>query len=197
MKDKELHTLTRKIAAELSAADFPHLWRVRRNRREWYEMIYTSGAWLYIRQDEKRLEIRADHPPEMERAYNAPSITISATRTPEAIARDILQRIANPARAYFAECLQRTQEAKTKRATHAALLHKMEPFRDWQRTDSNGQRTEWVSYKYRARADVYSDHVSTLKIDNPTEEELIKILTILGEHTPCPPPPPPPRKQTA
>ena len=104
MKDEELHTLIQRIAAELSIINFPNLWRVR-YPRQWYKTISTSGIWLFIHQDGKRLEIRADHPREMERAYNAPSISISATRTPEAIARDILQRIAEPARAYYAECL--------------------------------------------------------------------------------------------
>lgn len=178
MKDEELHTLTQRIAAELSIINFPNLWRVR-YPRQWYKTISTQGIWLFIHQDGKRLEIRADHPREMERAYNAPSITISATRTPEAIARDILQRIAEPARAYYAECLQRTQESKAKRATHAAILHKLEPFTRWKRTDTNGQRTEWTSE--RTRADIYSDHISEMRINNPTMAEAIQILKIIGD----------------
>jgi len=180
MKDETLNTLMRKVAAELSAADFPHLWRVRPNRRDWYETLYTVGAWLYIHKDGQRIEICADHPPQMERAYNAPSITISATRTPEAIARDLLNRIIPDARAHFDKCLEITRKAKADRATHAELLHRLEPFTKWKRTDSNGHRTEWTSN--RTRADVYTTHLSELRINSPTLEETIKIMEILGEY---------------
>ncbi len=179
MKDEALNTLMRKIAAELSAADFPNLWRVRRNRREWWETLTTSNAWIDAHRDGQRLEFRASFPPEMERVYNAPSITVSATRTPEAIARDLLHRLIPDARAHFAKCHEATRKAKADRATHAALLHMLEPFTNWKRTDSGGTRTEWRSN--RTRADVYTSFVSELRINSPSNEEVIKILKILKD----------------
>jgi len=112
MKDEALHTLMVQVAIELCAADFPHVWRCRRAPREWWETLSTDNAWLNIHRDGQRLEIRADHPSEMERAYNPPSITVSATRTTQAIARDIMQRLAQDARAHFHKCHEATQTAK-------------------------------------------------------------------------------------
>ena len=61
----------------------------------------------------------------------------------------------------------------------AAMLHKLQSFTTWKRTDSNGHRTEWQGN--RARADIYTETISDLRISSPTMEETIKILQILSE----------------
>jgi hypothetical protein len=179
MKDKDLHDLIIQVAIELSAADFPNIWRCRRAPREWWESLTTSDEWLNIHRDGQRLEISASHPKEMTSAYNAPSITVSATRTPQAIARDILSRLAPDARAHYAKCHEATRKAKEAREAHAATLHKLQNYCKWKRTDSNGQRTEWTAEN--VRADISNTRVYDLRISTPSIEQTIQILKILGE----------------
>jgi hypothetical protein len=178
MKDNALNQLSRSLAAELSAADFPHLWRVQRNsRRAWYETLTTSDAWLMLQRDGQRIIISADHPREMKRGGISERITVASDRTPEAIARDIRARLLPAAREYFRKCHEQTRKEKQRQITHALLLHRLQSFTRWQQTDSDGTRSSWCSK--RTRADVYSDHISEMKIDSPSIEEAIQILTIL------------------
>lgn len=182
MKNDQLLKLCREIAAELSAADFPHLWRVKRNKHDaWYQTLTTTDAFIDIQngRDKNRLCIQATRPQEMYNAYNAPEITVSEDRNPEAIARDIVGRLLPEAREYFKKCHTISRKEKEDRATHAAMLHKLQSFTTWKRTDSNGHRTEWQGN--RARADIYTETISDLRISSPTMEETIKILQILSE----------------
>jgi hypothetical protein len=182
MKNDQLLKLCREIAAELSAADFPHLWRVKRNHHDaWYQTLTTTGAFIDIQngRDKNRLNIQATRPREMFNAYNAPEITVSQDRTPEAIARDIATRLLPEAREYFKKCHTISKTEKERRATHAAMLHKLQSFTTWKRTDSNGHRTEWQGT--RARADIYTETISELRISSPTMGETLKILQILSE----------------
>jgi len=161
----------------MSVIDFPNLWKLDRNRREWYEELTTRDAWLMMQRDGKRIHISADHPREMERVYNAPSITVSADRTPEAIARDIVTRLLPNARAYFQTCRAETIRVKERQQAHQLLLHSLKEFTTWKQTDSDKTRTQWRGNK--ARADVYSNFISELRIDSPTIEQTITILKIL------------------
>jgi len=177
MHDENLHTLAINLAVEMSVIDFPNLWKLDRNRREWYEELTTRDAWLMMQRDGKRIHISADHPREMERVYNAPSITVSADRTPEAIARDIVTRLLPNARAYFQTCRAETIRVKERQQAHQLLLHSLKEFTTWKQTDSDKTRTQWRGNK--ARADVYSNFISELRIDSPTIEQTITILKIL------------------
>lgn len=177
MRDELLHTLARALVIELSILDFPNIWKVNRNRREWYETITTRDAWIMIQRDGKRIHFSADHPREMERVYNAPSITVSADRTPEAIARDIRARLLTDAREHFQKCHAETLRKKARQETHTLLLHSLREFTTWKQTDSDKSRTQWRGDN--ARADVYSDHISELRIDSPTIEQTITILRYL------------------
>ena len=177
MRDENLIRLCKSLAVEMSVIDFPNLWKLDRNRREWYEELTTRDAWLMMQRDGKRIHISADHPREMERVYNAPSITVSADRTPEAIARDIVTRLLPNARAYFQTCRAETIRVKERQQAHQLLLHSLKEFTTWKQTDSDKTRTQWRGNK--ARADVYSNFISELRIDSPTIEQTITILKIL------------------
>lgn len=181
MRDQALYQLARSLAAELSAADFPHLWRVQKNRREWWETLTTCDAWITLRREQNRISIHADHPREMKHSGEYERITVAADRKPEAIARDIANRLIPNARAYFRQCHEATRKDKEERANHAAILHALEPFKRWKNTESDGRRTSF--YANRAQLDIYATKVYSLKIDSPTMEEVTQILALL-ERTP-------------
>lgn len=177
--NEELRNIARSLAAELSAADFPHLWRIVTSQGgEWWQDIKTDNAWLCLQHGQhNRLVIKADKPKQMRSAGNAETITASLDRKPEAIARDICARLLPNAREYWQRCLENTRQHQTHTRDHAELLHILAPFTTWKRTDSDETRTEWNAE--RARADIYTDRIYSLKIDSPTADEVIKILQIL------------------
>lgn len=174
-----LHHIAQSLAAELSAADFPHFWRVVKHERgEWFQDLKTDDAWLCLQHaPNNRLAIIADKPKGMKTAGQAERITVASDRTPEAIARDIRARLLPNAREYFARCRDYTRKWKQDQDDHAQLLHMLAPFTTWKRTDSDGTRSEWQAS--RARADIYHDRIYSVKIENPTTDELLQILKLL------------------
>ena len=176
--NNHLETIARSLAVELSTADFPHLWRILPGRREWWQTLKTDDAWLTIQENGGRLIVASDRPRQMKSAGTAERITCSLDRTPQAIAQDIARRLLPNAREYFARCREYTQHWKKEQEDHAQILHMLEPFTKWKRTDSDGTRTDWHSA--RASADIYTDRIYTLKIDSPTTEEIRTILQILA-----------------
>lgn len=175
--NKHLLEIAKSLAVELSAADFPHLWRVVRGRRDWWQKLKTEDAWITIQENSGRLIVTSDRPRQMKTAGNSERITCSLDRPLQAIAQDITRRLLPNARDYFARCREYTRNWKKEQEDHAQILHILEPFTNWKRTDSDGTRTDWHSH--RASADIYTDHIYTLKIDRPTTDEILKILRIL------------------
>ena len=178
MRDENLIRLCKSLAVELSAADFPHIWKRARNRSNWYEELITDDAFLMLQfNNTKRLSIASDKPNAMRSAGSADRITVDPNRTPEAIARDIVTRLLPNARAYFQTCRAETIRVKERQQAHQLLLHSLKEFTTWKQTDSDKTRTQWRGNK--ARADVYSNFISELRIDSPTIEQTITILKIL------------------
>jgi len=177
MPNKSLEQLTQALAVELSTADFPHLWRVAKGRRDWWQTLITTDAWLTLQLNNDRVTIASDRPREMKTASTAERITVAIDRKPEASARDIVNRLLPNAREYYARCREYTKTWRAEQQDHAELLHMLEPFTTWKRTDSDGTRTEWNAT--RAKADIYTDRIYSLTVDSPTTDEIIKILEIL------------------
>jgi hypothetical protein len=177
MNNLHLLEIAKSLAVELSAADFPHLWRMTRSRGDWWQELKTDDAWLMIQENGGRLVIASDRPRQMKTAGNAERITCSLERTPQAIAQDITRRLLPNAREYFARCREYTRNWQKEQEDHTEILHMLEPFTQWKRTDSDGVRTEWRSA--RATADIYTDRAYWLKIADPTVDEILQILRIL------------------
>ena len=108
--DNKLPQITKSLAAELSAADFPHIWRVAKGRRDWWQTLITTDAWLTLQINNDRLVIASDRPREMKSASTAERITVAIDRKPEAIARDIQARLLPNAREYFRRCRDYTKQ---------------------------------------------------------------------------------------
>lgn len=179
MNGKELiHRLAAKVALELSIIDFPNVWRVKDNQSEYTIRIYTTGAWLFLRLDNGRLEICATSPAEMPSQYRRESISVNANRDPEAIAKDIHRRIVPAAQAEF--IAGRTQAKKTamqKRAT-AETVHRIARYFGGHKKHMHEDRSTTL-YGSRARVQIDNGTIEELKTENLTTEEALKILEIL------------------
>lgn len=177
MKPDELRALSMELAAELSAADFPNLWRIGKKSDAWYQQLTTRDAWLMLSVENSRVVVSADRPREMARAEYPEKITVDANRTPEAIAKDITRRLLPAARKHFQKCREATRKEKERKQAHTVLLNRLQQFTRWKNTHDEGKRTQW--YSHRTKADLYSDEIYELRIEKPTIEEALQILAIL------------------
>ena len=181
MRENPLSELARSLAAELTAADFPNIWRAKAEPGNWWADIYTRGAWLHISNGIKgRVNVTADRPRQMERAEYAEYITVNRDRTPQEIARDMMRRIIPHARAHFEKCRAYTRAGKDAQRKHAETVALFAPFKRWRHKlpYSNDKRRSDIDTQ-RARIDISDDKILSFTVRDITAAEALQILAIL------------------
>jgi len=182
MNKNPLKDFARSLAVELTAADFPNIWRVKAEPGNWWADLYTAGAWLHLSEgDRGRLKITADRPRQMERAECAEHITVNKERPLEEIARDVMRRILPHARAHFKKCQAYSRKRKQERKAHAAIIETFKPYARFIQTNSADARSTISTHG--ARFEMYNDTVSDARLYSVTPAQLLQILAIL-EPTP-------------
>lgn len=179
MNGKELlHRLAAKVALELSIIDFPNVWRVKDNQSEYTIRIYTTGAWLFLRLDNGRIEICATSPAEMPSQYRRESISVNANRDQEAIAKDIHRRIVPAAQAEFIAGRAQAKKETTQKQATAETVHRIARYFGGHKKHQHEDRYTDL-YGSRAKVEIQNGEIHELKTETITTEEALKILEIL------------------
>jgi len=135
MRDIDPETI-KNLAVEMTART-GELWRIVEHPDKWPH-IESPTACLTVRESwkTKRIEIQATAPHGTREPHNGQTITCDPTRKPEAIARDIENRILAHARKHLQESIQFDLE-RTKDKNRINLRREL--FKKWMpKTDHNG-----------------------------------------------------------
>jgi hypothetical protein len=177
---KNFPALCKSLAVEMTART-GELWRVIEDAERWTH-IESPSACLQLRDDWRthRLAIHATAPSRMREMTTGETITADPTRTPEAIARDICNRLLNHARAHLAESKaydrEKMLEANAKKLRES-MIKRYCP-EQYNGKFASGKKADL--YRERVWAELTYNNLVNIEI-NVTMGEALKLLKLLTQ----------------
>ena len=180
MNTFDLDAMTKILAVEMTART-GEIWRAVITDR--FNHIESPSACLSLNEhwQNHRLTIHAAAPPEMKEPRIGETITADPKRTPEAIARDIENRILTHARAHLAESReydaeQRRQEARRKLRNKMLMKYCPKEYQHEKFCTITGSQSGYIERVY---AHPTYDNLINIEINLPLPEalKLLKQLT--------------------
>jgi hypothetical protein len=151
----------------------------------------NRDAFIYVSQEwnkPDRLTFSSSAPKNLINAGKTETITAAKNRRPEAIARDILNRLLESCREKYYTCQRATQQRELRQRNTAAMIETLKPFVDWTRTDHEKTCAEMSTTYFRgyphAHIKIHYGEYIEIKTDNLTLDQSRRILAIITEAKP-------------
>lgn len=171
----DIKQISKVLAVEMTART-GELWRSRHKVGRYWSEIYSPSAWLMLSDGRNnRLEIQSTRPQQMVWATTGEKITVDSSRTPEAIARDIENRLLKNARHVWSASRTETKIYNNKKNNTLATVHLFRKYI----SSKNINGTSADLHTKTARIRINENKVSDLDIRYITNEQAIQIMKIL------------------
>ncbi len=171
-----LAELTKELAVELTAI-CTEIFRAEIDPERWTTRLTSANACLTVSLDEshkqKRVKVWASTPQGIAPLSDYEVITLSADRTPAAMAQDIKRRLYDHAKEYLIECTTRQNETDKQNRKEELIRKLLKPY-----LPHEGMYKKLYSNDAPSiRAEIRSTYIE-MKID-ATPTQAIKILKLL------------------